>query len=157
MEENSYGQRVKISAIWKSLNYAWLCNQNSFPMCTLTTTMSPTLQSHALLSHAAQGCLGAQILGAGMNWGGEQMKLYFWYMSMDSSLFLFHALIVQEQGLQIHATWTAGDRISCKFRTRKMHISRVGPPCRISKCQVFLCGRWRVSHWNSCEFVWGFF
>lgn len=68
-----------------------------------------------------------------------------------------HALIVQKQGLQIHATCTAGDRISCKFRTRRMHISRVRPPCPISKCQVFLCGRWRVSHRNSWEFVWVFF
>lgn len=107
--------------------------------CAHTLQQCPQRYNHMLLYHmllrAALVC--TQILTPGTNWGGEQMKLYFWPMSTDSSLFLYHALTVQEQGLQKQATCTVGNRISWKFRTRKMHISRMRPPHPSNKCQVF--------------------
>lgn len=116
--------------------------------CAHALHQCPQRYDHMLLYHMLlrAASLGAQILAPEMNWGGEQTKLYFWHASMDSSLFLFHALIVQKQGLQNHATCTAGGRISCKFRTRKTHVSRARPPWPINKYQVFLCGCLRVSH-----------
>ena len=143
------------------LGNPWIMLDRAIKICSPhahTLHQCPQRYNHMLLYHMLlrAASLSAQILAPGMNWGGEQMKLYFWHVSMDSSLFLYHALIVQEQELQNHATCTAGDRISYKFRTRKMHISRVRPPHPINKYQVFLCGRLRVSHWNSCEFVWVF-
>lgn len=66
--------------------------------CAHTLQQCPQRYNHMLLYHmllrAALVC--TQILTPGMNWGGEQMKLYFWPMSTDSSLFLYHALTVQE-------------------------------------------------------------
>jgi len=117
-------------------------------LCAHTLQQCPQRDDHMLLHHMLLGAASfrARILAAAMGWGGEQVKLYFWYVSTDSSLFLFHALIVQKQGLQNQATCTVGDRISCKFRTRKMYISRASPPHRITKRQVLLCGCLRVSH-----------
>lgn len=70
--------------------------------CAHTLQQCPQCYDHMLLYHMLlrAASVRAQIPAAGMNWGGEQMKLYIWHVSTDSSLFLFHALIVQKQGLQ---------------------------------------------------------